>query len=207
MENIEAKQYVEFTYEGVIEKFYDGDKVICRTDENEYAGTIKAIGAFRETGDSEPVTVICIDTSKSVWSYSTEMIKVDDVTFICKDFLADVEISDDISDEDLQKNTYIGLLVGMGYERKKVENTWDKANNLMKQFNIPFEKTVSCILYSLKYKCNLETPLRLICGIDITGLEKSLPKFEKEAAKCLSMALIGGLVYLLADKLEKELTK
>ena len=51
MENIEAKQYVEFTYEGVIEKFYDGDKVICRTDENEYAGTIKAIGAFRETGD------------------------------------------------------------------------------------------------------------------------------------------------------------
>ena len=30
MENIEAKQYVEFTYEGVTEKFYEGDKVICR---------------------------------------------------------------------------------------------------------------------------------------------------------------------------------
>ncbi|MBU5479359.1 hypothetical protein KQI69_09090 [Eubacterium sp. MSJ-13] len=207
MNNIKAKSYIEFTKDGITEKFYEGDKVICRTVDKEYTGKITCVGEFKENEEAEPVTVICLDTSKSVWSYSSEIIKFYDIEFMCKDFFADTNIDNDMTGEELQKNTYIGLFVGMGYDREKVENTWDKANNLMKQFNIPFEKTVSCILYSLKYKCNLETPLRLICGIDITGLEKSLPKFEKEAAKCLSMALVGGLVYLLADKLEKELTK
>lgn len=28
MKKIEAKKYIEFTYEGVIERFYEGDKVV-----------------------------------------------------------------------------------------------------------------------------------------------------------------------------------
>lgn len=202
MENIEAKQYVEFTYEGVTEKFYEGDKVICRTDDKEYTGIVKDIGVFRETEDSEPVTVICIDTSKSAWSYSSEIIKVDDVTFICKDFLADADIDDSMTDEEMKKNTYISLFVGMGYDRTKVENMWANVDKLMKQFDLPFEKVMSCVIYALKYECSIETPLKLICGIDVTGMQNDIVKFEKEAAKCLGLALVGGIFYAIGSCLE-----
>lgn len=49
------------------------------------------------------MTVICLDTSKSVWSYSSEIIKFDDIEFMCKDFLADCNIDNDMTDEELQK--------------------------------------------------------------------------------------------------------
>lgn len=202
MEKIEAKQYVEFTYEGVTEKFYEGDKVVCRTDDKEYTGTVKAIGIFRETEDSEPVTVICIDTSKSAWSYSSEIIKVDDVAFICKDFLADADIDNSMTDEEMKKNTYISLFVGMGYDRTKVEDMWTNVDKLMKQFDLPFEKVMSCMIYSLKYECGLETPLKLICGIDVAGMQNDIVKFEQEAAKCLGLALVGGIFYAIGSCLE-----
>lgn len=207
MNNIKAKSYIEFTKEGITEKFYEGDNVICRTIDKEYTGTITCVGDFKENEDAEPVTVICLDTSKSEWSHSSEIIKFDDIEFMCKDFLADTNIDNDMTDEELQKNTYIGLFVGMGYDRAKVENTWNNVYRLMKQFDIPFEKAMGCMIYALKYDCGIEIPLRNISGIDICGIEKSMPIYQREADKCLGKSLAWGIVYLLADKLEKELEK
>ena len=99
MNNIKAKRYIEYTKDGITDKFHEGDKVICRTVDEEYKGTITCVGEFKENEEAEPVTVICLDTSKSVWSYSSEIIKVDDIEFMCKDFLAYMEVNADISDE------------------------------------------------------------------------------------------------------------
>lgn len=180
---------------------------ICRTADKEYTGTITCVGEFKENEEAEPVTVICLDTSKSVWSHSSEIIKFDDIEFMCKDFLADCNIDNDMTDEELQKNTYISLFVGMGYDRGKVENTWNNVYSLMKQFDIPFEKAMGCMMYAFQYDCGIEIPLRNICGINVSGIEKSMPIYQREATKCLCGALVSGLVYLLADKLEKELEK
>lgn len=163
--------------------------------------------SLRKMKKAEPVTVICLDTSKSVWSHSSEIIKFDDIEFMCKDFLADCNIDNDMTDEELQKNTYISLFVGMGYDRGKVENTWNNVYSLMKQFDIPFEKAMGCMMYAFQYDCGIEIPLRNICGINVSGIEKSMPIYQREATKCLCGALVSGLVYLLADKLEKELEK
>ena len=103
MNNIKAKSYIEFTKDGITEKFYEGDNVICRTTDKEYTGTITCVGEFKENEDAESVTVICLDTSKSVWSHSSEIIKFDDIEFMCKDFLADTDINSDISDEETKK--------------------------------------------------------------------------------------------------------
>lgn len=202
MNNIKAKSYIEFTKDGITEKFYEGDNVICRTTDKEYTGTITCVGEFKENEDAESVTVICLDTSKSVWSHSSEIIKFDDIEFMCKDFLADADIDDSMTDEEMKKNTYISLFVGMGYDRTKVENMWANVDKLMKQFNLPFEKVMSCMIYSLKYECSIEIPLKLICGIDVTGMQNDIVKFEKEAAKCLGLALVGGIFYAIGSCLE-----
>lgn len=146
----------------------------------------------------------CLDTSKSIWSYSSEIIKFDDIEFMCKDFLADTDINSDISDEEAKKNTYIHMFTGMGYDKSKVEKTWNSLEKLMKQFDIPFEKAMGCMIYALKYDCGIEIPLRNICGIDVGLIEKSIPVYQKEIVKCFGMALAVGLVYLLADSLSKE---
>ena len=75
MDNIKAKHCIEYTKDGITDKFYEGDKVICRTADEEYTGKITCVGEFKENEEAEPVTVICLDTSKSVWSYSSEIIK------------------------------------------------------------------------------------------------------------------------------------
>ena len=95
----------------------------------------------------------------------------------------------------------------MGYDRGKVENTWNNVYSLMKQFDIPFEKAMGCMMYAFKYDCNVAIPLKNICGIDVSGIEKSMPIYQREATKYLCSALVSGLVYLLANKLEKELEK
>lgn len=123
---------------------------------------------------------------------------------MCKDFLADTDIKDDISDEDMRKNTYIHIFTGMGYDKLKVEMIWNSLAKLMKQFNIPFEKAIGCMIYALKYDCSIEIPLKNICGVDIELMEKSMPVYQKEMAKCLGMAVVGGLVYLLADSFAKD---
>ena len=68
----------------------------------------------------------------------------------------------------------------------------------------PFEKTMGCMIYALKYDCGIEIPLKNICGIDIELMEKSMPVYQKEMAKCFSMAIASGLVYLLADSFTKD---
>lgn len=133
-----------------------------------------------------------------------ESIKFDDIEFMCKDFLADTNINSDISDEETKKNTYIHMFTGMEYDRSKVEKTWNSMEKLMKQFNIPFEKAMGCMIYALKYDCGIEIPLKNICGIDVGLIQKSIPVYQKEMVKCLGMALAGGLVYLLADSLSKD---
>lgn len=204
MNNIKTKHYIEYTKDGITDRFHEGDKVICRTADKEYTGTITCVGEFREREDVEPVTVICLDTSKSVWSYSSEIIKFDDIEFMCKDFIADTEIKSDISDEEIRKNTYIHTFTGMGYDKSKVEKIWNILVKLIKQFDISFEKAMGCMMYALKYNCSIEIPLKNICGIDIRLMEKSMPIYQKEMAKCFSMAVASGLVYLLADSFTND---
>lgn len=159
---------------------------------------------FKENEEAEPVTVICLDTSKSVWSHSSEIIKFDDIEFMCKDFLADTDINSDISDEEIKKSTYIHMFIGMGYDKSKVEKTWNSLEKLMKQFEIPFERAMGCMIYALKYDCGIEIPLKNICGVGVGFIQKSIPVYQKEMAKCFGMAVAGGLVYLLAESLSKE---
>lgn len=220
MNEIKEKRYIEFTKDGITDKFYEGDRVICRTKEryvydkdsnlvkdeegHEYRGEIINWCTLAATEGYEPTTVIFLNTSKNVFSYSMDVIRFNDIEFMCNDYLAEADACKDMSDDEVQKNTYIHVLSGMGYDRDKIENTWCSMEKLMKQFDISFEKAMCCVLYSLKYDCNITVPLKNICGIDMESIEKSIPIYQKEAAKCLGRALVSGVCYFLANMLNNN---
>lgn len=65
--------------------FHEGDNVVCYVgDGNAYVGKITEIGTCRQDNNSEPERVICLDTSKGKTSYSCEIIRTEDITYICR---------------------------------------------------------------------------------------------------------------------------
>ena len=191
MVNIEIKPNISFTDNDTTTTFYEGDNVICcNGDEERYTGKIIAIGNYKETEDSEPYEVICIDTSKSARSYSSEIVKTSDITYICKNPLAN-EAIEPMSKEESDKKTFCGMLIGLGYDEKQVENLWKNAKKIMKIYNIPVTKMAACTVYSLKNNCSVSVPIRIICGIDIEEMKKDIDDLEKTVNKKIAKTILG----------------
>ena len=191
MVNIEIKPNISFTDNDTTTTFYEGDNVICCIgDEERYTGKIIAIGNYKETEDSEPYEVICIDTSKSARSYSSEIIKTSDITYICKNPLAD-KVIEPMSKEESDKKTFCGMLIGLGYDEKQVENLWKNAKKIMKIYNIPVTKMTACTVYSLKNNCSVSVPIKIICGIDIEEMKKDIDDLEKTVNKKIAKTILG----------------
>lgn len=76
---------IKFTDKDETQIFHEGDNVVCYVgDKNIFAGKILSIGTHQKNKNTEPERVICIDTSKSETSYSAEMIRVRDITYISR---------------------------------------------------------------------------------------------------------------------------
>ena len=72
--------------DGTYEYFVVGDEIACCAGESrKYIGTINNIWNYQEDTDSESDELaIYLNTSKSKMSYSGEIIKIDDITYISK---------------------------------------------------------------------------------------------------------------------------
>ena len=75
---------IKFTDKDGIHIFNEGGNVVCYTsDGGAFVGKIISIGTYRQDKDAETERVIYLDTSKSRTSYSCEIIKLEDITYIC----------------------------------------------------------------------------------------------------------------------------
>lgn len=75
---------IKFTDKDGTHMFNEGDNVVCHVGEgNAFVGKIIFIGICRQDNGGEAERVICLDTSKSRTSYSCEIIKLEDITYIC----------------------------------------------------------------------------------------------------------------------------
>lgn len=198
---MDTKPHINFKDEGVTTTFYEGDSVICCIgSEERYEGKIIGIGNWKESDESESCEVICIDTSKNSRSYSSEIIKIEDITYICKNPLAE-ESNTVMSKDEMNKKTYCGMLIGLGYDKDKVENLWDKAKKTMKIYDIPVTKMTACTVYSLKNNCNINVPLKMICGIDIEEIEHDINDLEKCVSKKIAKVVLGlGMLGVALDE-------
>lgn len=203
MVSIETKGQLIFTDDGVTYTFTEGDNVICCIgDETRYVGKITGIGAWKENDETEPYQVVCIDTSKNVRSYSSEIIKVDDITYICKNPLKDSVTEPPLSKKEMDKRTYVSMLVGLGGDKEKVEEAWKSMSIFMDIFNIPVDKALACSIYSIANKCDFTIPLKDICGIDMKEVGNMLTTLENVQKYCASMAVksLGELVKIIGDE-------
>lgn len=178
-----------------------GDSVICCIgSEERYEGKIIGIGNWKEKEESELCEVICIDTSKNSRSYSSEIIKIEDITYICKNPLAE-ESNTVMSRDEMNKKTYCGMLIGLGYDKEKVENLWDKAKKAMKIYDIPVTKMTACTVYSLKNNCSINVPLKMICGIDVEEMKHDINDLEKCVSKKIAKVVLGlGVLGVALDE-------
>ena len=191
MINIESVGKIDFTDEGETTTFYEGDEVICCIgDDKRYVGKINAVGYWKDSEEDEPYEVISINTSKGDRSYSTEVIKVDEITYMCKNPLKD-SIEPPLSKEEADKKTFVSMLVNLGYEKATVETLWEKMQKIMKCFDIPVEKALACMLYSLENKCSIYEPMKEICGVDIVEMDKMVSGLEKTQTYTIGMAING----------------
>lgn len=206
MVKMEVKAHISFTDEGVTTTFYEGDNVICCVgDEERHIGKIAGIGTWKETEDTEPYQVVCIDTSKNPRSYSSEFIKVEDITYICKNPLVDEKLPINIEESD--KRTFISMMVGLGYDEKLIEIYWDKMQKIMQVFNIPVDKALACTFYSLANNCSIEVPLKELCGVDIGEMEKLIDNLENANKFTLGMTIkrLGECFKNLGKLFEEEI--
>ena len=201
MINIESVGKVSFTDEGETTTFYEGDEVICCIgNDKRYVGKINAVGYWKDSEEDEPYEVISINTSKGDRSYSTEVIKVDEITYMCKNPLKD-SIEPALSKEEMDKKTFVSMLVNLGYEKSAVETLWEKMQKSMKYFDIPVEKALACTLYSLENNCDIYEPMKEICGVDIVEMDKMVSDLEKTQTYTIGMA-INGLCELFSAIVE-----
>lgn len=191
MVSIETRGHINFTDEGVTTTFNEGDNVICCVDDEErHVGKITAIGSWKENEDAEPYQVVCIDTSKNARSYSSEIIKVDDITYICKNPLAD-NIEPPMNKEDQDKKTFVSMLVGLGCDKNMVENVYDKMVFFIKLYSIPISQAIACTIHAIQNNCNITVSLKDMCGIDVSEktLETMMNTLLKSAEESSNMAV------------------
>lgn len=206
MVSIETKGHINFTDEGVTTTFNEGDNVICCVgDEERHVGTITAIGSWKENDDAEPYQAVYIDTSKNARSYSSEIIKVDDITYICKNPLKD-KLEPPMSKKESDKKTYVGMLVGLGYEPSKVEKAWASVEKVMDIYDIPVDKALACSLYSITNQCSIFESLKDICGVDIKEMESLIDNLENAAKFSMGMAIksFGELLEIIGKVFKGE---
>lgn len=187
--NVELGANIKFTDEDGTHTFTEGDNVICCLgDEERYVGKITCIGNYQENEDSEPEQAICIDTSKSKTSYSSEIIKTADITYICKNPLADT-IKPTMTKEEQDKRAFVGMLTGLGYEEKGVEIVYEKMKKVIDLYSIPISKAMACAIYAINNQCSITIPLKEMCGIDIGEAEKTVDILMETAKECSAMAV------------------
>lgn len=96
-----------------------------------------------------------------------------------------------MSKEESDKKTFCGMLVGLGYDRNKVEELWKSAKKTMKIYDIPVTKMTACTVYALKNNCSVSVPIKIICGIDIEEMKKDVDDLENAVTKKIEKAVLG----------------
>lgn len=145
--NIETEVGIKYTDESGTYHFFVGDEVMCCIKEKKYVGRITFIGNYRESGSTEVQPVIYLDTSGNSMIRSEEMVKLKDVTFICKNPFMDGTTPFRENEE------FIKSLIDKGFSKEKAEAVSDGMNAVIILNSTPVIKAAS---YAVKTVDSIE---------------------------------------------------
>lgn len=143
----ELETYLKYTDEAGTKYFKEGDKVICYVGEHKYDGTIKAVGGYSEEIEAEPIPAIYLDTSQNKTSYSTEVIKIKDITSICKNPLYKLESL--YGEEGTFRSDLTDYLIKAGFSQEEMQTIYDKVNDATILGCLPIAKAPAYALHAV----------------------------------------------------------
>lgn len=134
--------------------FTEGDNVICRVkDGRRYMGMIAMICRYQENTDGDSQHVIYLNTSQNKMSYSGEIIKAEDIAYMCR-----VPVNDLFeypqTDEALDRDAFINMIVGLGHEREKAETMYESIRELIALYNVPLASILVSVIRELELDMN-----------------------------------------------------
>ncbi len=138
-ENRPVLKYTNGAYE---QGFRQGDAVICFTEGKRHIGTIVAFGKYIEGEGADSQGSLYLDTSKNGMSRSCEVIKMADITYMCKVPASDL-FDYPQTNEALDREFFMNMLVGLGYDKERAEIMYESMREFIVLYNIP----LSTILY------------------------------------------------------------
>lgn len=141
----ELETCLKYTDETGTKYFKEGDSVICCAGGHKYDGKIKAVGTCMEESGAEPVPVVCLDTSKSKTSYSGEVIKLKEITSICKNPLYRLE---EPGEAENTGSWIMDCIVENGFSQEKAENMYNTVNDAMLLGCLPIIKASAYALHA-----------------------------------------------------------
>lgn len=145
--NIETEVSIKYTDESGTYHFFVGDEIMCCIKEKRYVGRITFIGNYCESGSTEVQPVIYLDTSGNSMIRSEEMVKLKDVTFICKNPFMDGTAPFKENEE------FIKSLIDKGFSKEKAEAVSDGLGAAIILSSTPAIKAAS---YAVKALDNIE---------------------------------------------------
>ena len=143
----ELETYLKYTDEAGAKYFKEGDKVICYVGEHKYDGKIKAIGGYSEEIGAEPVPAIYLDTSQNKTSCSHEIIKIKDITLICKNPLYKLESLHE--EEGTFRSDLTDYLIKAGFSQEEMQTIYDKVNDATILGCLPIAKAPAYALHAV----------------------------------------------------------
>lgn len=150
MENKKGiKPFLEYTNEEGTHYFSEGDAVICFTGRKIYSGTIVAFGNYLESEDAEPQYLVYLDTSKNNMNRSCEVIKMADITYMCKAPTC-VQLGYPQTNEKQDRSIFIDMIVALEHDKEKAEIIYNHMKELIELYNIPLSRLLSCAIQEIE---------------------------------------------------------
>lgn len=123
---------------------YEGDKVICHTEQGIYNGTLSWIGEYKENPDAELQPFVFIDTFESRVSMIRNIIKVKDIIHIYKNPFYDNDKQYSIEQD------VLNTLITKGYSQKQAEAIHNRMSDTTMFYFIPYIKATTYALEAVK---------------------------------------------------------
>ncbi len=146
----ELETCLKYTDETGTKYFKEGDSVICCAGGHKYDGKIKAVGGYSEEADTEPIPAVYLNTSPNKTSYSGEIIKIKDITSICKNPFDESEQT--YKKGSVFEQSFMEMLTENGCSPDQAEAAYKRMNDVAVLYTVPIANASAYALHAVAGK-------------------------------------------------------
>lgn len=156
----EIRPVFEYTDDVGTHGFKEGDAVTCFSGSKMHTGTIVAFSSYRENKDADPQYSVYLDTSRNNMNRSCEVIKIEDITYMCKNQAKNL-LGYPQTNETQDRSRFINMIVGLGHEKEKAKIMYESMREFTALYNIP----LSSVLHDVIREVSLDADGKLQDGL------------------------------------------